>query len=509
MSEQTFFGHPRGLSVLFFAEMWERFSYYGMRGLLVLYLTKHWLFDDAMAAGIYASYTALVYLTPVLGGLIADRYLGFRKAVIAGAVLLCLGHLGMAVEGDPAYLDGGNVIRDEGALQIFYLSLAFIIVGVGLLKPNISSIVGDLYAPDDARRDSGFTIFYMGINLGSVLATLTCGYLGETYGWAYGFGLAGLGMLVGLVTFVRGRERLEGRGEAPVDLAARSAGLTLAMRIYLCAGAMVLGAWWLLQHQAVVGTLLTGASFLAVAGVVAFIWTSCGAEERRRMGLLLFLTAYSVIFWALFEQAGTSLNLFADRNVDRQVFGAGVTAAQLQFLNPGFIILLAPVFSMLWQSLHRRGLEPSHTAKFGLAVSQVGLGFLVLVYGIDHADSAGQVALVWLALAYLVHTTGELCLSPVGLSMVTKLAVPKVLGLMMGVWFLSSSVANYVGGLIAAMASVEGGEAAAAQESLVIYQETFYLVGVVGLATGLALLVIAPLLTRLVFPRRDAPPESL
>ncbi len=501
---RTFMGHPRGLAVLFFAEMWERFSFYGMRGLLILYLTKHWLFGDAEASSIYAGYAAMVYLMPVLGGLIADRYLGFRHAVTMGAVLLCLGHLGMAFEGVPASLVDGVVVKDEVALQVLYLSLGLIIVGVGLLKPSISSIVGQLYGPDDPRRDAGFTIFYMSINIGAVLATLTCGYLGETYGWAYGFGLAGIGMLAGLITFVRGRDLLEGRGEPPDPelLTLARFGLSVRTRIYLGTAAMVVVAWWLMQNQALVGTLLTGASALAVVGVIAFILTSCDAQERKSMTVLLFLTAYSVIFWALFEQAGSSMNLFADRNVDKAFLGLTWTASQLQFFNPGFIVLLAPLFSMLWQWLASRGWEPSTSAKFGLGVTQAGLGFMLLVYGIDHADEAGQVAMVWLALAYLIHTTGELCLSPVGLSMVTKLAVTRVVGLMMGVWFLASSVAHYVAGLIAAVASVDGGAEANAQHSLAVYQDTFYTVGVVGIGTGVLLLLLAPFITRWVAVRR-------
>ena len=474
-------GHPRGLVILFFAEMWERFSFYGMRGLLILYLTKYWLFSDAVANGIYAGYASMVYLMPIFGGMIADRYLGFKNAVIAGAVLLCLGHLGMAYEGQAAYVLEGAVVQDQLALQVPYVSLALIIVGVGLLKPSISNMVGELYAAQDARRDGGFTIFYMGINVGSVLAALTCGYLGETYGWAYGFGLAGIGMLLGLVTFVGGRHWLTGIGEAPVDQAGRD------RWVYLGAIGVVVLAWILMQHQWLIGTVLWISSIGAVLGVVVFMFWRLEAAERRAMGLLLFLIIYSVIFWALFEQAGSSMNLFADRNVHKSLFGIEITAAQLQFLNPGFIILLAPGFAWLWKRLEAAGWEPNAAAKFGLAITQAGLGFWVLVWGIDQADSLGQVALLWLALAYLIHTTGELCLSPVGLSLVTKLSVPRVLGLMMGVWFLASSVAHYAAGLIAAMASVEGGGAADSQAALAVYRDTFLLVAQVGVGTGLLL----------------------
>ncbi len=496
----TLFGHPRGLAVLFFAEMWERFSFYGMRGLLTLYLTKHWLFSDEIATGIYAGYASMVYLMPVLGGLIADRYLGFQRAVIIGAVLLCLGHLGMAFEGHPAFYEGDVLVRDTTALQVLYLSLALIIVGVGLLKPSISSIVGALYAENDARRDGGFTIFYMGINVGAVLAALTCGYLGETYGWAYGFGLAGLGMLVGLATFLRGRKWLGSAGLEPVSEeggteAAQQPKAVLAIGIVATIGV----SWLLMQNQAWVGGLLSVASVIAVVGVLSYMFVACDRDERKSMGLLLFLTAYSVIFWALFEQAGSSMTLFADRIVDREMLGISFTASQLQFFNPGFIILLAPLFAMLWVWLGSKGWEPSGAAKFGLGTLQAGLGFFLLVWGIQNAEDGAQVVMWWLAGAYLLHTTGELCLSPVGLSLVTKLAVGKVVGLMMGVWFLASSVAHYVAGIIAAAASVSSASTetvVATSAAMAIYEEAFYVVGVVGVGAGVALLLVTPLLNR-------------
>lgn len=492
-------GQPRGLLILFFAEMWERFSFYGMRGLLVFYLTKHLLFDDATATGIYATYGAMVYLMPVIGGLVADRLLGFRRAVIFGAVLLCCGHLGMAYEGSPAILVGGEVVRDADALQAFYLSIAFIIVGVGFLKPSISSIVGQLYAADDPRRDSGFTLFYMGINLGATLAALTCGYLGETYGWAYGFGLAGIGMLSGLVTFIRGQHWFADAGLPPDEQHLQQSVFGPVKRewlIYAAGLLAVIGVWWLVQHRDLVGQLLTVTSAAAVLGVIGFSLRQCTPEERDRMLVVLFLTAVSVVFWSLFEQAGSSMSLFADRNVDREVLGFTIRASQLQFVNPAFIILLAPVFSALWLQLGRRGWEPSTPTKFGLAIVQVGLGFAALVYGATTADADGQVALIYLVLAYFLHTTGELCLSPVGLSMVTRLSVPRVVGLMMGVWFLSSSVSHYLAGLIAGMASVGGGADAASQEALAVYSDTFTLVAQIALVTGAMVFVVAPFLRR-------------
>jgi POT family proton-dependent oligopeptide transporter len=486
---------PPGLKVLFFAEMWERFSFYGMRALLVFYLTKHWLFDDQMATGLYATYGSLVYLTPVIGGLLADRWLGFRRAVILGGSLLVLGHLGMALEGEPARFVDGVVLRDDVALNLFYLSLAFIIVGVGFLKPNISSIVGDLYRTDDPRRDGGFTIFYMGINIGAMVSALVCGWLGETWGWRYGFGLAGIGMLVGLVTFIRGQHLLEGVGEVPADVDLERpvfARLNLNHLVLIGAAAGVAIAWWLMQNPPVVSGLLGAGSLLATAGVVWFSLARCTSEERNRMLVLLFLIGISVLFWALFEQAGSSMNLFADRVVDRDVGAWTIAASQLQSLNPAFIILLAPLFAKGWFWLAGHGSEPSTPMKFALALVQVGLGFLALVLGIQNADQNGSVALLWLVLAYFLHTTGELCLSPVGLSMVTRLSVARVVGLMMGIWFLSSSAAHYVAGIIAALAATPAGEG----NSLEAYAETFLLAGEIGVISGVTLALLAPWLAR-------------
>jgi POT family proton-dependent oligopeptide transporter len=509
----TMLGHPRGLWLLFFVEMWERFSFYGMRGLLIFYLTQHFLFGDAASAGIYASYGALVYLMPLIGGLIADRYLGFRKAVIYGAVLLCIGHFGMAIEGAPAQATAAGVQRDALSLQIFYASLAFIIIGVGFLKPNISGMVGQLYGKDDPRRDGGFTFFYMGINLGAMLASAIVGYLGQTYGWAYGFGLAGIGMLAGLITFMRG-VRLLGAAGLPGDphrlTEAVGFGLTRE-RLSYCAGLLgVVAAWQLVQSHQVVGDLLMLAAAVTVVGVVGFAVLRLEPIDRDRMLVMLFLIAVSVVFWAFFEQAGSSMNLFTQRNVDKNVLGFDLQASQFQSLNPAFILLLGPVFSWLWVALARRRFEPSTPAKFALALVQVGLGFAALVYGAQHADSNGMVAAGWLALAYLLHTTGELCLSPVGLSMVTKLSVPRVVGLMMGVWFLSSAFSHYVGGLIAAGASVNespGGAVDVAQ-SLAVYAATFGSVAWVAIGVGIVVLALSPLLRRFMHESAPAPAEQ-
>jgi POT family proton-dependent oligopeptide transporter len=490
---------PRALYILFFAEMWERFSFYGMRALLIFYLTQHFLFSDADAASIYASYGALVYLTPVIGGLIADHYLGFRRAVMLGAVLLCLGHFGMAFEGEAAHVSAAGVVRDESGLQMLYASLAFIIIGVGLLKPSISSIVGQLYTADDPRRDGGFTLFYMGINIGAMTSALLCGYLGQTFGWSYGFGLAGVGMLLGLVTFVRGRRLLAGAGEPPSTATATQDRVILVGVL-----AAVVVAWQLIQFRGLVGGLVSITAIGAVGGIVVFSFLRLTPLERDRMLVVLLLTAVSVVFWAFFEQGGSSINLFTERNIDRSLFGITIQASQLQSLNPGFIILLAPVFSWLWVVLARHGWEPSTPAKFALGVIQVGIGFAALVQGAAVASDDGIVALGWLALAYFFHTTGELCLSPVGLSMVTKLSVPRVVGLMMGVWFLSSSFSHYVAGLIAAGASVsdEAGTAVVPTDSLPIYVDTFGYLAVVAIAVGFVVLLASPAIRRLMHEGR-------
>ena len=562
-SEDTsFFGHPKGLAVLFFAEMWERFSFYGMRALLVLYLTQHFLFGDEEAQGLYAAYASLVYLMPVLGGLIADRYLGSRKAVTIGAILLVAGHFGMAFEGSGSkqYVDvagssyevvtegrgedrklflasptgqrapltfsaegmtvengaaigvpgavptGGfqtRVEQDPFFIQILFLSLSLIIVGVGFLKANISTIVGALYAPADPRRDRGFTIFYMGINLGSVLATLGCGYLGIRYGWSYGFGLAGFGMLLGLITFLAGQKHLLGKAEPPRAevLKQRSfMGFNYEWTIYVFGLLMLLPMWFLVQRDEIVTTVLTIGAPLIFAGMLIWSWVALKGAERSRMIVALVLIIFTVLFWTLFEQAGSSMTLYADRNSDLTIAGdLRMTAAQTNFFNPGLIVLLAPLFAALWGWLNRRNLEPSTPLKFGLGILQAGLGFLVLVVGITYfAGPDYRVPLVWLFLAYLLHTTGEICLSPVGLSMITKLSVPRIVGLMMGVWFLASALAHTLAGLVAQATSSNtvGGVVTDPGAQLATYADVFSTIGWIGVGIGVLLMIISPWLKR-------------
>lgn len=429
-----FLGHPKGLFICFATEMWERFSYYGMRALLILYLTKHWQFTDAASYLIYGAYTSLVYIMPVFGGMLADQILGSKKAVTYGAILLVFGHLGMTVESNQ---------------QIFYLSLALIVSGVGFLKPNISTMVGALYEEGDPRRDSGFTIFYMGINIGAFTATLLCGYLGEKVGWAYGFGAAGIGMFLGLIIFLWGQKYLEGLAEPPSEkYMTKVSGVSYENWAYISGVIMVLITWFLVQNSQLVGQLLGGFGAIFIGAWLLYALFKCAPEERDRLIVVGILILFSLIFWALFEQAGSSLNILTDRGVDRVIFGWEVPASMFQSLNAGFIFTIAPLFALLWIALAKRNMEPSTPIKFSIGIVLVGLGFLVLVYGMQSSEAL-QTGVIWIVLIYFLHTLGELCLSPVGLSSVTKLSPQRIVGFMMGMWFFASAAGNYVAGLIA------------------------------------------------------------
>jgi proton-dependent oligopeptide transporter, POT family len=497
-SAGTFLGHPKGLFVLFFAEMWERFSYYGMRALLIFYLTKHWLFSDEKSGVIYGAYTALVYITPVLGGYLADRYLGQRKAVLFGAVLLTFGHFLMGFEGT-----GG---QDAASLNIFWLALAFIIVGSGFLKANISVMVGQLYPRTDVRRDGAYTIFYMGINLGAAIGALLCGYLGETYGWSYGFGAAGVGMLLGLIVFIWGKPLLLGRGEAPdpARLAAPVAGIKFEWLLYAVGLAAVVLCWWMVQNQAVVGTVLGIAGAILVLYVLFTAVTKLEPQDRDRIFAAMFLIIGSILFWALFEQAGSSLNLFTDRYVDR----AGVPASVFQSINAIYIVLLAPFFAGLWTMLGKKGKEPSAPAKFGLALMQLGLGFLVLKWGADAVGIDNATPVIFIFLIYLLHTTGELCLSPVGLSAMNRLAPAHMASLIMGTWFFASATGNFAAGLIAAATGSEAASGEGAGKAVVL--DVYWTIGLVAIGVGVAVLLISPLIKKLMHldTLQDAEPAT-
>lgn len=445
MEDTRFFGHPRGLSTLFFVEMWERFSYYGMRALLILFMVapaeRAGLgFSDGKAGAIYGLYTGTVYLLSLPGGWMADRLFGQRRAVLYGGILIAMGHFSMAA----------------ASLQTFYLGLLLIVLGTGLLKPNASTMVGQLYAPGDARRDAGFSIYYMGINLGAGISPLICGYVGEKINWHYGFALAGFGMVVGLLQYARGARHLAPVSQQPVtvaDPAVAAQQRRTALQWATVSGALAV----LLAGIALTGVLPVSAEglsntfgilLLLVVVVVfggLFFRGGWDAVERKRLVAIFALFVASSIFWGVFEQAGSTLNLFADRNTDLHLLGREFPASWFQALNSAFLITLAPVFAWLWLRLGRH--EPSIPAKFAIGLLFVGLGVLILV---PVANDKG-LSPMWLTMTYLLHTIGELCLSPVGLSALTKLAPVRVAGLMMGVWFLSNSVGNYISGRLASV----------------------------------------------------------
>ncbi|MCB9635585.1 MAG: peptide MFS transporter [Sandaracinus sp.] len=519
---------PRALYMLFFAEMWERFSFYGMRALLTLYLVRQLFAEmtatesDAKAKGIYAAYGALVYATPFVGGILADRVLGYKRSVMLGAVLMAIGHFVMAIETE----------------FFLYVALAFLIVGNGFFKPNISSMVGGLY-PDrnDPRRDGAFTIFYMGINLGAGVAPLLCGYLGEKYGWSYGFGLAGIGMLAGLVVFGMGSKQLGENGDPPNDTHAKKvAGLSIENWTYAGAFASVAGFALLVRYFELMTYVLTPFSLLVV-GIIFVAAIQSPKVVRERLFVVLILLFFTTVFWAFFEQAGSSLTLFTDTNVERH----GLPASVFQSVNPAFILLLAPVFSSMWVGLGRKGKEPSIPVKFALGIAQLGVGFLVLAWsggfvadgeitvagegGVEVTQAAAVVPLLFLIGGYLLHTTGELCLSPIGLSMVTKLSPHKITAMVMGGWFLSSAMAHHLAGLIALLTSPpETGAAAGtlavdtgliasvgdrsvelltSYDNLANYLVVFKQIGYVALGVAVLCFAMAPLLTK--WMHLDAP----
>lgn len=468
-----FAGHPKGLYMLFFAEMWERFSYYGMRAILIFYLTQHWLFNDSKSSLIYGAYTSLVYITPVLGGYLADRYLGQRKAVLFGGVLLAAGHSLMAVEGV-----GG---QNDPTINVFWAALAFIIVGSGFLKANISVMVGQLYKLTDTRRDGAYTIFYMGINAGAALGTILVAYLGQTIGWGFGFGLAGIGMMAGLVVFVLGKKALKGAGEAPAPLA-KSRELT----IYAIGFAAVAVIWALVQYQDVIQSLLA-VSGVALLGYVLYESFKLEKEPRERMFAILFLISLNPLFWGLFEQAGGSMNLFTDRFVDR----SGVPAGIFQSINPIIIILVAPLFAALWVWLGNRRIEPSAPAKFGLALAQMGLANLVLVWGAEAYGVAAMTPVLLVFAYYFFATTGELCLSPVGLSAMNRLAPTFLASLIMGAWFYMTAVGNFVAGKIGEATGGHDGQMT--KQGLLDIYEMF---GWIAIGAAVAVLLVSPIVKR-------------
>jgi POT family proton-dependent oligopeptide transporter len=528
---QEIFGHPRGLFYLFFAELWERFSYYGMRALLTLYMVNEfftYITDEAyreeVSFGIFAAYGSLVYATPVLGGMIADKFIGFKKSIMLGGILMALGHFFMAFYFDSDVL-GMNVTSVNNFF--FYAALALLIVGNGFFKPNISTMVGRLYPEGDSRRDSGFTIFYMGINAGAFLAPLACGWLGYEYGWHAGFGAAGVGMLAGLVVFMRGMSAgvFGDNGEQPVEYQEKKMyGLRTDYFFYVVALMMVPISAFLVKNNAleVLEGLQLHSSILTVLGVIILGIIIKKMMELSRMEVfrlvsVLVLTLLITVFWSFFELAGTAITLFAERNVNLTLLNASQTNA----INPGYIIFLAIPFSLMWVYLSKTQRNPITPVKFALGILQLGLGFIVFAMSAQFMDADGRTPFMFLMIGYLLLTTGELFISPIGLSKVTELSPKSMTAFMMGVYFLSSSYAHYISGGIAKLttsnetgiapepgfmttmiekvtgfaggfteSSVEG------VQSLLSYTSVFTQVGVVAIGMAILSFIISPILKK-------------
>ena len=448
-NDTSFFGHPRGLLTLFSTEFFERFSYYGMRALLILYMTATALdgglgFTAEKAGAIYGLYGAGVYLLALPGGWIADKIIGQRRAVMVGGIIIALGHFSLALDNPPT----------------FYLGLVLIVIGTGFLKPNISTMVGELYAAGDARRDAGFSIFYMGINLGAFVAPIACSALAAAYGWHVGFAAAGVGMVLGLIQYSLGGHNLGRAGLYP-DTGADPAIRRGNVRALMYGVGAVIGIVAIILALRSVGSMdisitaaadITGVLIVSLAILYfGYMFFAGGLDpvERKRVTAIFVLFIFSALFWSGFEQAGSSLNLMAERRTDLNVFGWDMPAGFLQSVNALFIIIFAPLFALIWIALARRDKEPSSPAKFTLGLIFLGLGFAVMIIAAQRSENGTLVSPMYLVLTYLFHTIGELCLSPVGLSTVTKLAPHRIVGQMMGVWFMSISLGNLMAGRVA------------------------------------------------------------
>lgn len=503
----TIFGHPKGLMTLFFTEMWERFSYYGMRALLILFMTTPIIggglgFDDRTSTAIYGLYTMGVYLLALPGGWFADRLFGLKKSVWYGGIIITIGHFTMAVPGLVHFFsDHTSEITELSSLDInsFFIGLILIVVGTGLLKPNISSIVGQLYPAGSSKRDAGFSIFYMGINLGAFIAPIACSTL-AVYNWHLGFGLAGLGMFIGLIQYKLTGKYLDGKGEdvkanTPAELVSRA-----RMIKYSTLALMISIVVVILMFMGVIPIDAFAISKLAynIIGIITvlyfgyiFLFGGLNKDEFKKTWAIVIVIIFSALFWSGFEQAGSSLNLFAERFTDRSFMGWEIPTGYFQSINSLFIIMFAPFFGAMWVWLGRKNLEPSSPLKFAFGLLLLGVGFLVMFFAAKIAATGDLAAPTWLIFTYLLHTFGELSLSPVGLSLTTKLAPEKYQGQMMGMWFISVALGNLIAGRIAG--EVSGGS----EEALQAMPSQYMMIVATVVGAGILLLLLSRAIKKL------------
>ncbi|HET7274016.1 MAG TPA: peptide MFS transporter [Longimicrobiaceae bacterium] len=491
-ADRSFFGHPRGLATLFFTEMWERFSYYGMRALLILFMTASIAegglgFDVARAGAIYGLYTAFVYMLALPGGWVADRIIGQRRAVLYGGIIIAAGHFSMAIE----------------SISTFYLGLILIVLGTGLLKPNISSMVGELYREEEsARRDAGFSIFYMGINLGAFIAPLVCGWLGQQVDWHLGFAAAGVGMVLGLIQYVftgkyLGQAGLGADNEGPADARRHARKLWAGLAAAAIAAFLIFFVFGIsIQAVAAAGTYMI-VGLTAIYFAYIFAVGGMNTAEKKRVAVIGILFAAAAVFWAGFEQHGSSFNLVAEQLTDTELLGIDFPSTWFQSLNPLYIITFAGFFAWLWVALSHRNLEPSSPLKFGVGLMLLGAGFAVMIPAMALAAQGALISPWWLILAFFLHTMGELTLSPVGLSTVTKLAPRRMVGQMMGIWFMASALGNLIAGLLAGAIGA-GAAAPDGQISAAATGDVFTTVMIVALTAGVTLAIFSkPIQSRL------------
>jgi proton-dependent oligopeptide transporter, POT family len=483
------FGHPKGLYVLTITEAWERFSYYGMRALLILYLTQRFLLSDNRSFAIYGAYTALVYISPLLGGMLADRYFGFRKSVMFGAAIMIVGHFGLAVQD---FYFAGTSVSTTG-IQIFYFSVACLITGVGFLKGNISTMVGNLYPRESRQRDSGFIIFIWGVDIGAALAAFSCGYVGQTYGWGFGFGLAGVAMCIGLVSFMLGRKYLDAADVVP----ARQRG-TMGMPVLLLLVCLA-AAWTLMQSAEIVGIVVAVTIIAGFGWTIYLAFTKLDPVERERLWCALIIWSIWACYAALIEQTGSSLNLFTERLVRLDIFGGfGFQASQLQGVTTFAVLVFSPFFAWLWSALDRRGLNPPTPLKLASAILALAAGFGLLVLGAALPDSGGKVSLVWLMLNYMCFAVAAIIVQPIGLSAFTRLTAKPIVGFMVGMWMLAVAVGSYVAAQIAKFSALDAkaGAVMPASALLAHYQKFFAALAGSALVLGLVFFALTPLMRR-------------